>query len=96
MQAIGAIAGEPDFSSLQFKIGTGVILYGSFLTAVTNFLIVALALFLLLKGINRLLRPKGAPEEVPDIRQCPHCKLNIPITATKCQGCTSDLEPAAA
>lgn len=96
MQAIAAIIGEPDFSSLKFRAGDGVILYGSFLTAVVNFLIVALVLFLLLKAINRLLRPKGAPKETPDIRQCPYCKLNIPITATKCQGCTSDLEPVAA
>lgn len=96
MQAIAAIAGEPDFTGLTFRMGTGIIRYGSFLTTLVNFLIVAFALFMLVKGINKLVRPKDASDEVPTMRECPYCRLSIPAAASKCQGCTSEVQPLAA
>lgn len=93
MRFIAAIFGQPDYGSLKIDIGRGAILYGSFLTTVLNFLIVALVLFLMMKAINRFLRPKGASEETPTMRECPYCKLSISTEAVKCRGCTSDVEP---
>lgn len=66
MQIISAIVGEPDFSDLTFTLNDSVIRYGSFLTAVVNFLIIAAALFLVVKAINaaqELSRRKALEEE---------------------------------
>src|SRR5262245_18694593 len=67
MPIIAAIFGKPSFDSLTFDIGDGVILYGTFLSAVVNFLIVAAALFLVLKAATKLMRQQEAeagPTEV--------------------------------
>jgi len=67
MPIIAAIFGKPSFDSLTFEIGDGVVLYGTFLSAVVNFLIIAAALFLVLKAATKLMREKEAeagPTEV--------------------------------
>jgi large conductance mechanosensitive channel len=89
MQIIAAIAGKPDFSSLTFSIGKGVIRYGAFLTALVTFLIIAAALFLILRAVEKLFPPKAAT------RDCPHCVSSIPLAATACPFCTRDVAPAA-
>jgi large conductance mechanosensitive channel len=58
MPIIAAIFGKPNFDSLTFKVGDGVVLYGTFLSAVVNFLIIAAALFLVLKAATKLMREK--------------------------------------
>lgn len=69
MQVIAAVGGEPDFSSLVIDIGDGQIRYGAFLTAVVSFLIIAWAVFLVVKAINKMqtMRMRGATpvEEEP-------------------------------
>jgi large conductance mechanosensitive channel len=60
MAIIGAIVGEPNFNDLTFDIGDGVIRYGAFLTAVVNFLLIALALFFVIRAINVFIRKGGA------------------------------------
>ena len=63
--------------------------YGVFINACINFLIVAFAVFLLVKQVNRLKRPApGAPATTKD---CPHCLMAVPLKATKCAHCTSEL-----
>ena len=65
----------------------------SFLTTVVNFLITAFVLFVLLKGINRLMtmgKKKEAPA-APTTKKCPYCLSEIPIAATRCAHCTSEL-----
>jgi len=62
MQVIAAIVGKPDFSTLTFKLGKGVILYGNFLTALINFLIVALAMFVIIKVITSLQKLRKPSE----------------------------------
>jgi large conductance mechanosensitive channel len=57
MQVIAALGGQPDFSALVIDVGDGEIRYGAFLTAVLSFLIIAFAVFLLVKAVNRLRRP---------------------------------------
>ncbi len=94
MNMVAAIVGEPDFSSLTFTIGDGVIRYGSFLTALANFVLVAFALFLVVKSVQRALA-RNRSEEPSDVRPCPYCLTNIPVEASRCSACTSEV-PATA
>jgi len=66
--------------------------YGNFVTLLINFLIVATAVFLLVRVINQLRKPA---EKVPDMKDCPACAMKIPIKATRCPHCTSELSQAA-
>jgi len=66
--------------------------YGNFITLVINFLIVATAIFLLIRLINQLRRPAEKP---PDQKECPACAMKIPIKATRRPHCTSELTEAA-
>jgi large conductance mechanosensitive channel len=90
MNLVGAIGDQPDFSTYAVHVGQSTIRYGSFVNAIVNFLIVAFALFLFVRTMNRVLRPKGA-EEAPDIKECPYCKERIPASATRCRACTSEV-----
>src|ERR671922_2368057 len=94
MNLIAALVGEPDFSDLTFTVGDAVIRYGAFLTALVNFLLVALALFLVVKAVNRATR-KPADEE-PTVRECPYCLTTIPARASRCSSCTMEVEPVTA
>ena len=90
---IGCIGG----AEVQGKIhllGDQYIDYGSFITAVINFIIMAFIIFLLMKGIKKLLS-LGKKEEVaaPLTRKCPYCYGDIDVKATKCMYFTSDVEP---
>ncbi len=93
---IAAAVGKPTFDSLSWDIGKGHILYGKLITAIVSFLLVAVVLFLLVRTFNRMTTPRGAPEEPPALRECPYCKTSIPVSATRCAACTSEVEPVAA
>lgn len=92
--------GGTDFSYLTVKLGSGenapVLNYGNFITAVINFLITALVIFLLIKMINgistRLSRKEEEKPAAPTTKKCPFCKSEIAIDATRCPHCTSQLE----
>lgn len=93
------IFGGTDFSSLKITLGTSdsapVLAYGNFMTAVINFLITAFVIFCLIKAINVLGNKFSHKEEVaaePVTKQCPYCKSEIAIAATRCPHCTSELE----
>ncbi len=94
------IFGGIDFSNLFVKLGSGenapVLTYGNFLTAVVNFLITALVIFCLVRGMNKLnekLVKKEEPKKMaPTTKKCPYCKSEIVIDATRCPNCTSMLE----
>ena len=90
MNVIAAVAGKPDFSDLTFSIGDGVIRYGSFLTALVTFLLIAFVLFLIVRAVQRATGPKAAERE-----DCPHCLSSIPAGASVCAACTRELRPAA-
>jgi large conductance mechanosensitive channel len=66
--------------------------YGNFITLVINFLIVAIAIFLVIRIINQLRHPA---EKAPHTKACPACAMQIPIKATRCPHCTSELSEVA-
>jgi large conductance mechanosensitive channel len=68
--------------------------YGNFITLIINFVIVALCIFLVVKAMNRLKRP--SPDGAPVSKECPACAMTIPIKATRCPHCTSELSQTAA
>ena len=67
--------------------------YGLFVNTVVNFLIVAFAIFFLIRGMNAL-KKEEAPPAAPATKECPHCLSTIPIKATRCGHCTSELKAA--
>ncbi len=104
MPPIGLLMGRVDFSSLFISLngqaypslaaakeaGAPTINYGVFLNTMLDFIIVAFTIFLVIKQINRLKRPEASPE--PLMKPCPFCLSEIPIRATRCGHCTSQLE----
>ncbi len=74
------------------QAGAVTLNYGAFVNTVISFLIVAFSVFLLIRGINRLRRQKEAPPAVPTTKTCPYCFSTIPIKATRCAFCTSELK----
>lgn len=85
--------GGIDFSDMVAKIGDVEIKYGSFITAIINFLIMALIIFLMVKGINKMMSigKKKEEEPAPTTKKCPHCCEEVNINATKCPHCTGDI-----
>lgn len=86
-----------DLNELAFHVGEVAIGYGAFLTAIINFFIIGLVLFLIVRGFNRLhelTEKKPAEEEpkAPTTKICPFCKSEISIEATRCPHCTSELD----
>ena len=100
MPLISVITGGLDFSAWTLALGSGenapVLAYGNFITAVINFLLMALVIFTFIKTMNRMSekvnkKEEEAPEE-PTTKVCPFCKSEIPIDAVRCPHCTSSLE----
>ena len=103
MPPLGLLIGKVDFSSLFLSLtgqhfesiaaakaaGAPTFNYGLFVNNVLNFVLVAFAIFLLVKQVNRFQRqPEPAP---PSTRECPYCLAAIPLKATRCSSCTSDV-----
>jgi large conductance mechanosensitive channel len=108
MPPIGLMLGKVDFSNLFFTLssqtyatlaeaqaaGAPTINYGVFLNTVIDFLIVAFAIFLLVRQVNRLQRKKEAATPAPTSKECPRCFSSIHIKADKCPHCTAELKAA--
>jgi large conductance mechanosensitive channel len=88
----GTTAGP--YASLAAARASGAVTwnYGAFINTVITFLIVAFAVFMMVRYINRLKRQQAAPPPEPTQTQCPFCFSNIPIKATRCPHCTSELK----
>jgi large conductance mechanosensitive channel len=86
--------GATDFHTPADAAKAGAITwnYGNFITLVINFLIVAVAVFLLVRMINRL---RGPPEALPSSKECPACAMQIPVKANRCPHCTTELAQTA-
>ena len=103
MPPIGLILGKVDFSSLFLSLsgksysslaeakaaGAATLNYGIFLNNIVDFLIVAFAVFLLVRMVNRWNKP--APAAAPSTKECPYCYSTIPLKAKRCPNCTSQL-----
>ena len=76
------------------KAGLPVFAYGNFITVIINFLIVAFCIFMVVKGMNKMKKPE--PTAAPTAKDCPSCAMSIPIKATRCPHCTTDLSGARA
>lgn len=90
MPLIGLALGGVDFSGLTFTLGEAAVKYGLFLQAVVDFVIVAFVIFMLVRAMNRMKKPE--PAAAPTTRECPYCRTAIPLKATRCPNCTSDLK----
>jgi len=95
MPPIGILIGGIDFSHLAIVLRPATatakavtINYGAFINNIIDFLIVGMSIYLVVKGMNSL---KKAPVPEPTEKKCPHCMMMIPIQATKCAHCTSNL-----
>ena len=102
MPPLGLVLGKVDFSNLFFNIsgktyeslaaakaaGAATINYGLFLNNIIDFLIVAFAIFLLIRQVNRWNKP--APAAAPTTKDCPYCATAIPLAAKRCPNCTSE------
>jgi large conductance mechanosensitive channel len=75
------------------KAGAVTINYGAFINTIISFLIVAFAVFLLIRSINRMKKPEEAPAAATT-KECPYCLSTIPVQATRCAHCTSELKVA--
>ncbi len=109
MPPLGLLLGKMDFSNMFIdlsgqniqtlkaakEIGAATLNYGIFINTIIDFLLVALAIFLLIKQINKLKR-KPEPAAAPTTKDCPFCVTAIPIQALRCPHCTSQLEAAKA
>ncbi len=105
MPPIGLLLGKVDFSNLFINLtgtpyaslaeakaaGAATINYGLFINTVIDFLIIAFVLFLLIRQVNRWTT-KPAPPAAPTTKECPFCFTAIPIKATRCPNCTSELK----
>ncbi len=107
MPVIRVVTGGIDFSNMFIQMsgekvatlaaaqeaGYAVIAYGSFITSILNFVIMAFAIFTMVKAMNKLAEKtkKPAEEEAPTTKICPFCKNEVPIEATRCGFCTSEL-----
>ena len=91
MPLIGLIIGGIDFSGLAFTIGNAKVTYGNFINNIIDFLIIALVIFLMIKAIDNLKKKPAPVLEEPTTKECPRCFTAIPIKATRCPNCTSEL-----
>ena len=108
MPPLGLVIGKVDFTNLFINLsdkpvntlaeakaaGAATINYGLFLNTIIDFLIVAFAIFLLIKQINRMKREPAPAPATPTTKDCPYCAMAIPIPAKRCPSCTSQLSAA--
>lgn len=105
MPPVGYLIGGIDFSELYVnlsgthyasladatKAGAPTINYGAFINTILDFVIIAFAVFLLVKAVNRMKAKPPPPSPAPTSKDCPYCLSTIPIKATRCPHCTSEL-----
>jgi large conductance mechanosensitive channel len=113
MPPIGLLLGQVDFSNIFITLskhqyptiaaakaaGAPTLNIGIFINTVIDFVIVAFVVFLVIRGVNRMMpKPAPAPEPppAPEMKDCPYCISSIPKAATRCPHCTSDLTVTAA
>jgi large conductance mechanosensitive channel len=92
----GKVAGPYVSLAAAQAAGAVTLNLGLFINTIVSFVIVAFAVFLLVRGINRMRREQEAPPAVPTTKECPYCRSEIPLKASRCPHCTSELGVAPA
>jgi large conductance mechanosensitive channel len=107
MPLIGLVTGGVDFKGMFYALdgktyesieaakaaGVGTINYGLFITTVIDFVIIAFVIFMMIRQMNKL-KKAAPPPPPPNTRDCPRCLMPIPIPASRCGHCTTELKPA--
>jgi large conductance mechanosensitive channel len=88
----GTVPGPYATPAAAKAAGAVTLNYGVFLNTIISFLIVAFAIFLLIRNVNRMKRKEEAPPPAPATKECPYCLSAIPIKAVRCAHCTSELK----
>jgi len=108
MPPIGVLMGNVDFSGLFINLsdqtyaslaqakeaGAATINYGIFVNTVLDFVIVAFAIFMVIRMMNRMKREEVPAPAVPTTKECPHCLSTVPLKASRCAHCTSEMQAA--
>jgi large conductance mechanosensitive channel len=108
MPPIGKMMGGVDFSSLYINLsegsyaslaeaqeaGAATLNYGVFINTVLDFTIIAFAIFMVIRAMNKMKKQEEAPPAEPTTKDCPKCLSSIPIKATRCAHCTSEVGQA--
>ncbi|MDZ7309634.1 MAG: large conductance mechanosensitive channel protein MscL, partial [candidate division KSB1 bacterium] len=92
MPPVGLLTGGIDFSNLAVTLQREPVVaikYGVFINAVINFLIIAFAMFMIVRAMNRLKKKAEAASAAPTTRECPECLMPIPLKARRCGHCTA-------
>ena len=90
MPLIGLVMGGVNFADLSFTVGAAVVRWGAFVQSIVDFVIVAFVIFMIVRAMNRMQKP--APIAAPTTKDCPYCFSTIPLKATRCPNCTSELQ----
>jgi len=107
MPVIGLVTGGLDFKGMFYALdgqtydslekaqaaGVGTLNYGTFVTAVIDFVIIAFVIFVMIRQMNKL-KKAAPPPPPPNSHDCPKCLMAIPLKATRCGHCTSEVKPA--
>jgi large conductance mechanosensitive channel len=92
MPLIGLVMGGVNFSELSITVGNAVVKWGAFVQTLIDFLVIAFVIFMIVKSANSMKKPApAAAPAAPTTKECPHCFSTIPIKATRCPNCTSQL-----
>jgi large conductance mechanosensitive channel len=108
MPPIGMLMGKVDFENLfcdlsgkgyetlaeATEAGAPTVNYGIFISTIIDFVIIAFVIFLVVRWINRLKKKEEEPPAEPTTKECPHCCSEVPIKASRCPSCTSELQAA--
>ena len=89
MPLIGLLMGGINFADLSITVGNAVVKWGAFVQSIIDFIIIAFVIFLLVRAINRLKREEPT---TPTTKECPYCFTTIPLKASRCPNCTSELK----
>jgi large conductance mechanosensitive channel len=90
---IAAIAGKPNFAALKFTVNSSTFLYGSFINALLEFVIVAAVIYYLIVAPMAKVTARFTKEVAVTTRECPQCLSTIPLAASRCMYCTSPVTP---
>ena len=91
MPLIGLLLGGIDFSGLAILIGKAEVKYGVFIQNIIDFVIIAFVIFLIVQAANKMTAKPAPPPTGPTSKECAYCLSTIPIKATRCPNCTSQL-----